>query len=76
MHYKPVKEIDALGLAKVILNVVVWYHGLPNSIISDKSFFFTLKFRSLLYYLLGVKQQLPTAAILRHTARLSYKTAR
>ena len=36
MHYKPVKVIiDILGLAEVIIDVVVQYHDLPNSIISD-----------------------------------------
>ena len=36
VHYKPVKIIiDILGLAKVIINVVVQYHGLLDSIISD-----------------------------------------
>ena len=36
VYYKPVKiTIDALGLAKVIIHVVVRHHGLPNSIIID-----------------------------------------
>ena len=36
VHYEPVKVIiDALGLVEVILDVVVQYYGLPNSIISE-----------------------------------------
>ena len=42
VHYEQVKiTIDVLGLAEVILDVVVWYHGLPNSIVTDKSLLFT-----------------------------------
>ena len=61
MYYKPVKIfIDALGLAEVILDVVVWYHGLHNSIISDRGSLFTSKFWLLLCYFLGIKQRLST----------------
>ena len=59
VYYKPVKvTIDTLGLAKVILDVVVWHYGLPDSIITDKSSLFTLKFWSSLCYFLRVKQKL------------------
>ena len=62
VHYKPVKvTIDAPGLAEVILDVVVQHHGLPNSIVTDRSLLFTLKFWSLLCYLLGIKQRLSTS---------------
>ena len=62
VHYKPVKvTIDAPELAKVILDVVVWHHSLPNSIVTNRSLLFTLKFWSLLCYFLGVKQKLATA---------------
>ena len=62
VHYEPVKvTIDAQGLAEVIINMVVWYHGLPDSIVTNKSSFFTSKFWSLLCYFLGVKQRLSTA---------------
>lgn len=45
VYYELVKiTIDALGLAKVILNVIVWHHGLPDSIISDQGSVFTSKF--------------------------------
>ena len=61
MHYKPVKvTIDALGLAEVIFNVVVWHHGLPDSIVFDRGSVFTSKFWSLLCYFLGIKRRLFT----------------
>ena len=61
VHYEPVKvTINAPGLAEVIIIVVVRYHGLPNSIISDRGAIFTSKFWSLLCYFLGIKQRLST----------------
>ena len=61
VHYKPVKvTIYALGLAEVIIDMVVRYHGLPNSIVIDKSLLFILKFWSLLCYFVGIKQRLST----------------
>ena len=62
VYYEPVKvTIDASGLAKVILDVVVRHHGLPNSIVSDRGSLFISKFRSLLCYFLGIKRRLSTA---------------
>ena len=62
VHYEPVKiTIDALGLAEVILDVVVWHHGLPDSIVSDRGSLFTSKFWSSLCYFLGIKRRLSTA---------------
>ena len=62
VHYELIKvTINALGLAKVILNVVVWSHGLPDSIVTDKSSLFTLKFWLSLCYFLRVKRRLSTA---------------
>ena len=56
VHYEPVKvTINASGLAEVILDMVVWYHGLPNWIVSDRGSLFTSKFWSLLCYFLGIK---------------------
>ena len=61
VHYEPIKvSIDAPGLAKVIIDVVVWHHGLPDSIVTDKGLFFISKFWSSLYYFLGVKRRLST----------------
>ena len=42
IYYKPVKiTIDAPGLTKVIIDVVVRHHGLPDSIITDRGSPFT-----------------------------------
>ena len=62
MHYEPIKVIiDALRLAEVILNVIVWHHGLPNPIVSDRGLLFTSKFWSLLCYFLNIKRRLSIA---------------
>ena len=62
VHYKPVKVIiDAPGLAEVILDVVVWHHGLPDSIISNWGAIFMSQFWSSLCYFLGIKRRLSTA---------------
>ena len=59
VHYEPVKVIiDVPGLAKVIIDVVVRHHGLPDSIISDRGAIFTSKFWSSLCYFLRIKQKL------------------
>ncbi len=62
VYYEPVKvNIDAPGLAEVILDVVVRHHDLPDLIVSDRSSVFTSKFLSSLCYFLGIKRKLPTA---------------
>ena len=62
MYYKPVKvTIDTPELVKVITNVVIWHHGLSDSIVTDKGSLFISKFWSSLCYFLGVKQRLSTA---------------
>ena len=62
VHYKPVKvTINTPGLAEVIIDVVVQYHGIPDSIICDRGAIFTFKFWSSLCYFLGIEQQLFTA---------------
>ena len=56
VHYKPLKiTINASRLAEVIFDVVIWHHGLPNSIIINKNLLFTLKFWSLLCYFLDIR---------------------
>ncbi len=61
VHYKPVEVIiDIAGLAEVIIEVAMRQHGLPDSIMSDCSLVFTLKFWSSLCYFLGIKQKLST----------------
>ena len=62
VHYEPVKvTIDTPGLAKMIIDVVVQHHGLPDSIISNRGAIYTSKFWSSLYYFLGIKRKLSTA---------------
>ena len=62
VHYKPVKiTIDAPGLAEAIIDVVVWHHGLADSIITDCGSPFMSKFWSSLCYFLGIKRRLSTA---------------
>ena len=61
VYYEPVKvTIDAPGLAEVIIDVVVQYYGLPDSIISDRGAIFTSKFWFSLCYFLDIKRQLST----------------
>ena len=62
IYYEPVKiSINALGMAKVIINVVVRHHGLPDLIVTNRGSLFTSKFWSSLCYFLGIKRGLTTA---------------
>ncbi len=62
VHYETDKvTINAPGLAKVIIEAVVWHHGLPDSIVSDQSSVFTSKFWSSLCFFLDIKRKLSTA---------------
>ena len=61
VYYKLVNvTINAPGLVEVIFNMIIWYHGLSNSIVTDKGLFFILKFWLLLYYFFGIKQKFST----------------
>ncbi len=61
VHYELVKvTIDAPGLAKVIIDVVVRHHRVPESIVTDRGLLFTSKFWSSLCYFLGIKSKLFT----------------
>ena len=56
VNYEPIKiTINAPGLAKVIINLVIQYHSFPNFIISDWKAIFIFKFWFLLYYFFGIK---------------------
>lgn len=60
IYYKLVQTtIDEPGIAKVIINAIIWYHGLPNSIVNKWDSVFILKFS--LCYFLGIKQKFSTA---------------
>ena len=62
VHYKPVKVIiNAPGLAKVIIDMVIRHYGFPDSIVTNWGSLFTSKFWSLLCYFLGIKRKLSTA---------------
>ena len=62
MHYEPVKvTINTSRLAEIILDVMVQYHGLSDSIITNRSSLFTLKFLSSLCYFFRIKWRLSTA---------------
>ena len=62
VHYKPVKlTINAPGLAKVIIDVIVRHHGFSDSIVTDRGSLFTSKFWSSLSYFFGIKWTLSTA---------------
>ncbi len=57
IYYELVKvTINAPGLAKVIIDVVMWYHRVAKSIMTDRGLLFISKFWSLLYYFLGIKK--------------------
>lgn len=61
IYYKLVKVIfDGLRLFEVILDVVIYYHGLSNSIITNRNSLFISKFRSSFCYFLHIKQRLST----------------
>ena len=62
VHYEPVNvTIDAPGSAKVIIDIVVWHHGLPDSIVTNRGALFTSKFWSSLCYFFGVERRLSIA---------------
>ena len=66
INYKLVKvTIDALGLAEVIIDMIVRYHGLQNSIIINCGSLFTLKFWSFLYYFVGITRRPSTTLYLQ-----------
>ena len=62
VYYHLIKiTINVLGLAKVIIDVVVRHHSLPNLIMMDKGYLFISKFWSSLYFFLGIKRRLSNA---------------
>ena len=66
VYYELIKiSINAPRLVKLIIDLVIFYHGLPNSIVTDQDLLFTLKFWSLLCYFFDIKKRLSTAFYLR-----------
>ncbi len=61
-HYIAVnKTLDAEQFAQVLIENLIRYHGLPDSIVTDRGSLFTSQFWSSLAYFLGVKRRLSTA---------------
>ncbi len=61
VYYTPVKVIiDVPVLAKVIINIIMHYHGILDLIVTYQSLLFILKFLFLLCYFLGINQKLFT----------------
>ena len=59
IYYKPIKvTINALGLAKAIINVVVHHHEVLELIVTYQGLLFISKFWSLLCYFLKIKKKL------------------
>ena len=59
VYYEPVKDtIDASKLVEVILDMVIWHHSLPDTIMSDRGLLFTSKLWSSLCYFFGNKKKL------------------
>ncbi len=62
VYYEPVKVmIDTPSLVEVIINMVVHYHRIPESIVIDWGSLFTSMFWSSLCYFLEIKKKLSTA---------------
>ena len=70
VHYDAVKEIiDAPALAEIIIEMVMRYHRLPDSIVSDWGSVFTSKFWSSLCFFLRIKRKLSTAFYLENDSQ-------
>ena len=68
IYYKPVKVIiNAVGIVKVIINVVIRYHNFSDSIIINQMLLFISKFWLLLCYFLVSSGNSPSPSIHRQT---------
>ncbi len=67
--------IDAPDLTKVIINVVVYHHGVLEPIIKDQGSLFTSIFWFLIYYFLGIKKSYLQLFIYKRIVRPRDKTA-
>lgn len=57
IYYKPIKcMIDATRLAKVIMNMAIYYYNLLDSIATDKRLLFISNLW--FFYFLGIKRRL------------------
>lgn len=56
VYYQPVKVIiNTLAQGKVIIEMIVQHHDLPNSNVNDQGSIFDSKFWSSICYFLGIK---------------------
>ena len=61
VYYKPVNvTINTLNWAKDIINMIIRYHSLLNSIVTNQKLLFSLKFWLWICYFLNIKQKLFT----------------
>lgn len=61
VYYEPVlKTINEKQLAEILIETVIKYHGLPDSIVTNRGLLFTSKFWSFLCYYVNVKRRLST----------------
>ena len=62
IYYNPVKiTINAPGLAKIIIDLIIRHYGLPDSIMTDRGFLIISKFWSLLCSFFDIKRKLSIA---------------
>ena len=62
IHIEPVNiEIDALGVAKLMRDRVIRYHGIPRKIISDRDTRYASMFMTELYKLIGIQANISMA---------------
>lgn len=58
IYYKPFHiTINLFVIAKVIINMIIYYYKVPESIVINKALLFILKFCFLLYYFSSIKQR-------------------
>ena len=77
LHYKSVKiNINILGLAKIIINVVMKHHSLLDSIITNRELLFISKFWLSLYYFLSIKRKILTAFYLQINCQTKRQNSR
>lgn len=53
--------INVPSLVKVIISMILYYHGVPKSIIANRGLLFISKFWSSMCYFLQIKKKLPIA---------------
>ena len=76
VHYKPVKiTINAPGLAEVIIDMIVWHHDLPNSIVTNRGSLFTSKFWSLLCYFFDIKRKFSITFYLQTDGQIEWQNS-